>query len=86
VGAGSCDRISVTASDGANQYALELSGSFSADGGTVCEFQGLSGHAGTFTIQSFIDGAPAKSQTVTLEKLDGCNVTSKLVNIDVGAP
>jgi hypothetical protein len=85
-GAPSCNRVAVTATDGGNQYPFESTGSISVDGGELCQFQGLSGHPGTFTVQALVDGAPAGSQVVTLEKIDDCNVSAQLVRFDVSVP
>ena len=82
-GVASCDTVTVSASDGGNQYPLEASGTGTSDGGTVCEFQGLNGHPGTFTVQVFVQGQLADSQPATLQRLDACNVTSELITVDV---
>jgi hypothetical protein len=82
-GVASCDTITASASDGSNQYPLEASGTGTSDAGTVCEFQGLNGHPGTFTVQVFVQGQLAASQPATLQKLDECNVTAELVTFDV---
>jgi len=84
-GAASCDTVTVSATDGSNQYPLEASGTGTSDGGTVCEFQGLNGHPGTFTVQVFVQGQLAASQPAALQKLDACNVTSELVTFDVSS-
>ena len=81
-GVASCDTVTVSATDGSNQYPLEASETGTSDGGTVCEFQGLNGHPGTFTVQVFVQGQLVASQPATLQRLDACNVTSELVTFD----
>lgn len=84
-GVASCDTVTVSASDGSNQYPLEVSGTGTSDGGNVCEFQGLNGHPGTFTVQVFVQSQLVASQPATLQRLDACNVTAELVTFDVSA-
>jgi len=82
-GAASCDTVTVSATDGRNRYPLEVTGTSTSDGGAVCEFQGLNGHPGTFTVQVFVQDQLADSQTTTLQKLDECNVTAQALTFDV---
>jgi hypothetical protein len=84
-GVTSCDTVTVSASDGSNNYSLEATGTSPSDGGLVCEFQGLNGHPGAFTVQVFVQGQLAASQPTTLQKLDECNVTAELVTFDLSS-
>ena len=85
-GASSCDAISVVATDGSNQYAIDATTAIESDGGAVCEFQGLTGHPGTFDLQLIENGQTTASQSVTLDKLDECNVSGKKVTFAASAP
>jgi hypothetical protein len=84
--ASSCDAISIVATDGSNQYAIDATTAIESEGGVVCEFQGLTGHPGTFDLQLIENGQPTASQSVTLNKLDECNVSGKQVTFDASAP
>ncbi len=84
-GVSSCDMITVAATDGSNLYAFAASTVSELDGSTLCEFQGLTGHPGTFDVQMSVDGQPRDSQSVTLDKLDECDVSAKLITFDATA-
>jgi hypothetical protein len=86
IGVSSCDKLSITATDGSSQYPFDATTVSGSDGGIVCEFQGLNGHPGTFELQLTIDGQPTASQSVTLDKLDECNVSAKSVTFVANPP
>jgi hypothetical protein len=82
-GASDCSKLSVTATDTSGQYALDGGPLSETDGGQVCSFQGLAGHTGTYTVEVSYDGQTISSQTITLERLDSCNVSSRLLKVEV---
>jgi hypothetical protein len=85
-GIADCTRLSVTAKDSSATYAFDTwPAPDGADAGAICSFFGVSGHTGTFTVTVFLDGQSASSQEVTLERTDACNISGKLVNLDLDA-
>jgi hypothetical protein len=54
------------------------------DAGFSCEFQGLTGYPGSFTLQVYVSGQLAASQAITVRKLDECNVSAEMVTVDLG--
>jgi hypothetical protein len=83
-GESDCARLGVTATDGNEQFPFDVWPASETDGGPVCSFRGLAGHSGTFVISVSLDGQVVDSRTVTVERLDSCNVSSKLLTFDVG--
>ncbi len=82
-GLSSCEGVTVSATEGTNLYGFEATGTNPTDGGVSCEFLGLNGHAGSFTLQVSVDGQLLASQVITVRKLDECNVSAEMVTIDL---
>lgn len=85
-GAPNCESVSVAATDGAGQFEFENWPATDADGGTLCSFRGLTGHTGTFTVSVSLDGAVVASQSVTLKRIDACNLSGKALDFDLSQP
>jgi hypothetical protein len=86
IGASNCNSVSVVATDGTSQFEFENWPSTDADGGTLCSFRGLTGHTGTFTVNVSLNGNVVASQSVTLERMDACNLAGKSLEFDLSQP
>ncbi len=82
-GESDCARLGVTATDGHEQIPFDTWPASEPDGGPVCSFRGLAGRSGTFVVEVSLDGQMVDSQTATLDRLDSCNVSSKLLTFDL---
>ena len=46
----------------------------------------LTGHTGTFTVNVSVDGNVVASQSVTLERVDACNLSGKALEFNLAHP
>jgi len=82
-GMSDCTRLSATAALGSDQSPLDAWPTSENDAGPLCVFRGLAGRTGTFSVSVYLDGQVEASQSVTLGRLDECNVSSKLLTFEV---